>query len=101
MSKRDFLHEVKENSFLHNLNFLPIPSQDKSLLVLIAFRNQMGDCKHSNAKMGEIFGCDRTSISNQLKRLVSGGYVKVINSGDPHNRLLKITDKTIQILNLS
>jgi hypothetical protein len=43
----------KEYVFLHNLNFIPIPPQEKCLLVLIAFRNQVGTCMHSNAQMGE------------------------------------------------
>lgn len=88
----------KENVFLHNLNFISIPAQERCLLVLIAFRNQVGTCKHSNAQMGEILGCTRSRIVKQLKYLVDEGYVKIINPNDRNIRSLEITEKTENIL---
>jgi DNA-binding MarR family transcriptional regulator len=90
-------HE-KEYVFLHNLNFLPMSSQDSRLLVLIAFRNQVGTCRHSNAQMGEFLGCTRSRIVAHLKRLVDDGFIEIINPGSRKTRAIQITEKTERII---
>lgn len=88
----------KENLFLHNINFLPIPDKLKSLLTLISFRANIGECRHSDGKMGRMLGVTDRAIRARLWILVDSGFVTINNPGSPKNRTLSLTKKTKEIL---
>lgn len=93
--------ESKDNLFLHNINFLPIPEKLKSLLVFIAFRCQKGIFKQSDGKIAGVFGVTDRSIRSRIQELHLSGWIKINNPGDPKNRTIELCSATQEIIQMN
>ena len=91
----------KEKIFLHNINFLPIAEKLKSLLVFISFRCQKGIFKQSDSKIAGIFGVTDRSIRTWIHELAKEDWISINNPGDPRNRTIQITKKTLEAIQMN